>query len=123
MTGVRAVLRARVGEDVVVLDASSVRAVLIAPSASPFPGAEESLRGLIAWRDHVVPLVTLAPTRRGRLAIVLDQGAELVALEVDAVEGPTPDSLADTVPIQFDDVARLVRAGRAGALRSAEVSR
>lgn len=109
MSGV--VLRARVDARRIALDARAVRAVLLAPTASPFPGASPSLRGLIAWRDHVVPMVTVAPERLGRFAVVLDRGDELLAVEVDEVEGLARGG--DDV-VDINDLARLVNAGRAG---------
>lgn len=114
MSALPAVLRARVAARRLAFEAGAVRAVLLSPEASPFPGAAPSLRGLLGWRDHVVPLVTLAPERVGRLAVVLDGGGAMLAVEVDEVEGLAPRAHGDDV-VGSEALARLVRAdGAAG---------
>lgn len=81
-----AVLRGAVGARVVEFDAAGVRGVLLAPLVTEFPGGAPSLRGLFAWRERVVPLVSLEPSREGRVAVVLEARDELIAVELDAVE-------------------------------------
>jgi len=112
----RAALRALVGARVIDFDALAVRAVLLAPAATPFPGAAPSFRGLLAWRDHVVPLVSLAPGHRGRLAVVIDGGAELIAVEVDGVDGVFGEGGGE--PVDLHALASLVRAAPRGEPRA-----
>ncbi len=87
MSGLRARLRGAAAGAAVTLDAAQVRAVLTRPSITEVPGASPSLRGLFAWRERVVPLVTLAPHHWGSVAVVLESGGEHVAVELEAVHG------------------------------------
>lgn len=87
MSGLRARLRGAAGDAPVTFDASQVRAVLSRPSITEVPGASPAVRGLFAWRERVVPLVTLAPTAWGSVAVVLEAGGEHVAVELCAVHG------------------------------------
>lgn len=87
MSGLRARLRGAAGGAAVTLDAAQVRAVLTRPAITEVPGASPSLRGLFAWRERVVPLVTLAPRSWGSVAVVLETGGEHVAVELEAVHG------------------------------------
>ena len=67
-------------------DATQVRAVLNEPAVTEVPGASQSFRGLFAWRERVVPLVSLAPERRGGVVVVLEAPGGLVAVELERVE-------------------------------------
>lgn len=89
MSSLCARLRGVVAGAAVTLDAAQVRAVLTRPAITEVPGAAPSLRGLFAWRERVVPLVTLAPAAWGRVAVVLETGGEHVAVELEAVHGLT----------------------------------
>lgn len=89
MSGLLARLRGSAGGVAVTLDAAQVRAVLARPAITEVPGASASLRGLFAWRERVVPLVTLAPGAWGGVAVVLESGGEHVAVELEAVHGLT----------------------------------
>lgn len=87
MSALAARLRGAAGGAAVSLDAAQVRAVLTRPAITEVPGAAPSLRGLFAWRERVVPLVTLAPERWGSVAVVLESGGDHVAVELEAVLG------------------------------------
>ncbi len=70
---------------------SLVRAVIPMPPVTRVPGASATLRGLIAWRGRLLPVVSPslaegAPELPG-CAVVTFAGDSLVALAVDAVDG------------------------------------
>lgn len=68
-----------------------VRAVIPMPPVTRVPGASAALRGLIAWRGRILPVVS--PSLTGPVpelpgcAVVAFAGDSLVALAVDAVDG------------------------------------
>lgn len=115
MTELCATLRGRVGDRVVEFDAAEVRGVLLAPSVTEFPEGAPSLRGLFAWRERVVPLVSLAPERAGRVAVVLEARGELVAVELESVLGVEARA-ATSARVALDEVRALVAVTRQGAV-------
>ncbi len=84
-------LQVRVGGAAQRVPLALVRAVIPMPPVTRVPGAPSSLRGLIAWRGRVLPVVSVAaPTADespAACAVVTYAGETLVALAVDAVDG------------------------------------
>lgn len=105
MSAVRAVLLGEVAGRRLAFDAAQVRAVLLAPRVTEVPGAAASLRGLVAWRERVVPLVSLCPGVAGRVAVLLEGAGELVAVELETVGALCE---AEDVPFEVATACSLV---------------
>lgn len=83
-------LRVRVGDGLQRVPLALVRAVIPMPPVTRVPGAPPFLRGLIAWRGRVLPVVSVAAVSEvasAACAVVAYAGETVVALAVDAVEG------------------------------------
>ena len=86
------VLLFRLGASEWALPAQVVRQVLPPAPATRVPGSDPLLRGLIAWRARVLPVIALGtrlacgdpPADRATL-LVVEAGGEFVALAVDEV--------------------------------------
>lgn len=99
-----------VAEQQLAIPATLVRDVLRLPKLTPVPLASADVAGLMNLRGHIVTAVDLcsrlgfgAQAGQGRMAIVIEQGAETICLVVDVVGdvtlvandniGPNPASM------------------------------
>lgn len=111
----------RVGDARFALDADRLEQVVPVGAITPLPRTRATVRGLLAHRGAVLPLIDLrallgfATDRRGQQALLVRLGGQALALEVDETEAIRPGD-ADRLDPLPDDAPAPLRASAAGLL-------